>query len=89
MRYRYYSNDFRFDSHLVHFRFVCFFIYLFSASGMGVGRIFSRGGPKALKFVFYPSKLKKQPFFDNNFKIQGAKPSPAPPSDAHGLRCYI
>jgi len=40
---------------------------------MGVGRIFSRsarrgfsqffpGGPKVVKFDFYPSKLKKQPF---------------------------
>jgi len=42
---------------------------------MGVGRIFSRGGgsrgfslnvfqggAKVVKFVFYPSKLKKQPF---------------------------
>jgi len=24
-------------------------------------KIFSRGGPKVVKFVFYPSKLKKQP----------------------------
>jgi len=44
---------------------------------------FSRGGPKVVKFVFYPSKLKKQPFFANNFKIQGAKLPPALPSDAH------
>jgi len=35
-------------------------------------KIFSRGGPKVVKFVFYPSKLKKQPFFANNFKIRGA-----------------
>jgi len=61
---------------------------------MGVGRIFpgvaSRGfsqnffpgGTKVVKFVFYPSKLKKQRFFANNFKIQGAR-TPAPPSDAH------
>jgi len=29
---------------------------------MGVRRIFYRGGPKVVKFGFYPSKLKKQPF---------------------------
>ena len=45
-----------------------------SIVNMGVGRIFSmgavgnfpkifsRGGPKVVKFGFYPSKLKKQPF---------------------------
>jgi len=31
-----------------------------------------------VKFVFYPSKLKKQPFFANNFKIQGGLASPVP-----------
>ena len=30
-----------------------------------------QGGPKVLKFVIYPMKLKKQPFFTNNFKFQG------------------
>jgi len=64
---------------------------------MGVGKIFSRreqwgifpnffqGGPKVVKFDFYPSKLKKQPFLANNFKIQeGQRPSLPPVSDAHG-----
>jgi len=37
-----------------------------------------------VKFVFYPSKLKKQHFFANNFKIQGGASTPLPPSsDAH------
>jgi len=35
-----------------------------------------------VKFAFYPSKLKKQPFFANNFKIQGGLSTP-PLSDAH------
>ena len=40
-----------------------------------------------MKFVFYPSKLKKQSFFANNFKIHGgALAPPAPPSDAHDWR---
>jgi len=59
--------------------------------GMGAGRISSRGDsrgfsqnffqrrPKVVKFVYYPSKLKKQPFFASNFKTPTA-----PPSDAHG-----
>jgi len=58
---------------------------------MGVGRIFSRGGavgnfpnifsrggPKAMKFVFYPSKLKKQPFLQIISKSRGAE-APCPP----------
>ena len=46
---------------------------------MGVGRIFSRGGAKVVKFGFYPSKLKKT-FFAEHFKIQGeALTLPAPP----------
>ena len=32
-----------------------------------------------VKFVFYPSKLKKQPLFANNFKIQGEAKAPCPP----------
>jgi len=36
-------------------------------------KIFSRGWPKVVKFVFYRSKLKKQPFFANDFKIQGGQ----------------
>ena len=56
---------------------------------MGVGRIFSGGGvsrgfsqnyflggPKAVKFVFYPSKLKKQPFLLINSKSRGGKALP-------------
>jgi len=35
---------------------------------------FFPGGVKVVKFVFYPSKSKKQPFFANNFKIQGLLP---------------
>ena len=59
---------------------------------MGVGRIFSRGGPvedfpkiffqggaKSGEIWFCPSKLKKQPFFANNFKIQGGPWHPCPP----------
>ena len=59
---------------------------------MGVGRIFSRGGvsrglsqnffqggPKVVKFGFYPSKLRKTSFFANNFKIQGGPNPSAPP----------
>ena len=66
------------------------------ATIMGVGRIFSRGPvrdfpiifskgeAKVMKFGFYPSKLKKQPFFANNFKIEGGLAFHAPPSNAHG-----
>jgi len=56
---------------------------------MGVGRIFSRGGgtrgfflnfsrvgPKVVKFDFSHSKVRKQPFFAYNFKIQWG---PSPP----------
>jgi len=46
----------------------------FPGVGGAVGdfpKIFFQGGPKVVKFVFYPSKLKKQPFLANNFKIQG------------------
>jgi len=41
-------------------------------------KLFPGGGAKAVKFVFYPSKLKKQTFFANNFKIQGGLSPPAP-----------
>jgi len=59
---------------------------------MGVGRIFSRGasrgfsqfffqeGPKVVKFVFYPSNLKKKTLLLIISKSMGAN---APPSDAH------
>jgi len=43
-----------------------------------------------VKFVFYPSKLKKEPFLANNFKIKGAKVLPCPPpSNAHVLKVSI
>jgi len=51
----------------------------------GFPKIFFQGGPKVVKFGFYPSKMKKQPFFANNFKIQGVERSPCPPSDTHAL----
>jgi len=59
-------------------------------STMDVGRNFSRGGavgdfpkifpegPKVVKFVFYPSKLKKQPFLLIILKSRGAL-DPLPP----------
>jgi len=37
------------------------------------------GGPKVVKFVFFHSKLRKQPFFAEIFKIQG-KGHPCPTS---------
>jgi len=38
-----------------------------------------KGVPKVVKFGFYPSKLKKQPVFANDFNIQeGALAPPAP-----------
>ena len=40
---------------------------------------FSKRGLKVVKFGFYPSKLKKQPFFANNFKIQGGQGPPLTP----------
>jgi len=46
----------------------------------GFSQKFFQGKPRAVKFGFYLSKLKKQPFFAHNFKIQGGK---TPPSDAH------
>jgi len=58
---------------------------------MGVGRIFSRGstrgffqnfsrkGAKVVKFSFYHSKLKKQPFCTEIFKILGWPRSPPAP----------
>jgi len=40
-----------------------------------------------VKFVFYPSNLKKQPFFLITPKSrEGPNPHPASPSDAHGQR---
>jgi len=47
------------------------------------------GGPKVMKFVFSHSKLRKQPFFAMNFKIQlGSRPTCPPPSDAHGTHTH-
>jgi len=34
-------------------------------------KIFSKGGPKVVKFGFYPSKLKKQPFLQIISKSMG------------------
>jgi len=42
-------------------------------------KFFSKGGAKSGEVWFCPSKLKKQPFFANNFKIQGWPWSPCPP----------
>jgi len=53
----------------------------FQGDSRGFFQNFFQGGLKVLKFGFYPSKLKKQPFFANNFKIQRGQ---GPPSDAHG-----
>ena len=63
---------------------------------MGVGRIFSsggqqgifpkffQGGTKSGEIFFSHSKLRKQPFFAELFKIQGGHgPHLPPPSDAH------
>ena len=56
----------------------------FRPNDMGVGRIFSKGGAKVVKFDFSHSKLRKQPFFAEIFKILGAKfplaslPTPMP-----------
>jgi len=70
--------------------------------GMGVGRIFSRGGDSRGfsqnfsrgsqnngEFVFYSSKLKKQPFFAKHFKIQeGTLAPPAPLPTPMGVVCF-
>jgi len=39
---------------------------------------FSNGGPKVVKFDYFYLKLRKQPFFSENFKIQGALDPPFP-----------
>jgi len=69
-----------------------------NSAGMGVGRIFFRGssrgfyqhffqgGEKVVKFGFYPSKLKKQPFLPIISKSRGSLGPHAPPSDAHERR---
>jgi len=48
-------------------------------------KIFSRGEPKVVKFGFYPSKLKKQPFLLIITKSRGGKAPPSPHSDAHAF----
>jgi len=45
----------------------------------GFFQIFSRGRPNEVKFVFSHSKLRKQPFFAEKFKIQGGPWPPLPP----------
>jgi len=54
----------------------------------GFSQNFFQGGPNVVKLGFYPSKLKKQPFFANTLKIQGGIPL-APPSDAHAYNCSV
>jgi len=63
-------------------------------TAMGVGRIFSMGAlgdfskflqgvPKVVKFVFSHLKLRKLPFLQKKFKIQGARlPLPTPMTTA-------
>ena len=58
-------------------------VFFQGRAGGDFPKIYSRRGPKVVKFVFYPSKLEKLPFFANIFKIQGSCPSPVPLSDAH------
>ena len=48
----------------------------------GFSQKFFQEGPKVVKFVLYPSKLKKQPFLLIISKSGGGL---CPPSDAHGL----
>ena len=45
-------------------------------------QIFCRGGQKWWNLFFTPRNWKKQPFFANNFKIQGGGKAPSPPPDA-------
>jgi len=49
-------------------------------------KIFFKGA-KAVKFVFYPWKFKKQPFFANNFKFQG-RPCPPFPTPIKCIICF-
>jgi len=68
-----------------------------SDSGMGVERMFSRGGTrgfflnfsrgeKVVKFVFSLSKPWKQPFLLKFSKSSRPSPPCSPPSDVHGFR---
>jgi len=62
----------------------------FQGRPLGIFPKFFQGGPKVVKFVFYQSKLKKQPFFSEIFKIQGEpRPPCLPPSDIHGWSTCI
>jgi len=50
--------------------------------GVAVGDIpksFFQGGAKSGEICFLPSKLKKQPFFANNFKTLGGQGTSLPP----------
>jgi len=52
------------------------------SQGVSQERIFPKffaRGPKVVKFGFHPSKLKKQPFFANNFKSRGGQGPSLPP----------
>jgi len=53
----------------------------------GFSQNFFQGGPKIVKFCFYPSKLKKQPFLLIISKSREALAPLTPPSDAHVWRC--
>jgi len=44
---------------------------LFPGGHPGIFPKFFQGGPKVLKFDFSHAKLRKEPFFAENFKIQG------------------
>jgi len=44
----------------------------------GFSQKFFQGVQKVVEFSFYPSKLKKQRFFANNFKIRQNSPLPTP-----------
>jgi len=46
---------------------------------------FFQVGAKSGETCFLPLEMKKQPFFANNFKIQGGQGSLPPPSDAHAV----
>jgi len=74
---------------------------LTSSPAMRVGRIFSRlghqvifskffqGRPKEVNFVFFHSKVRKQPLFSDIFEIHGGAISPLPPFRRPWLRLQL
>jgi len=50
---------------------------------------FFPGEPKVVKFVFYPSKLKKQPFLPISFQSRGARPSLPTPMRTTRCNCTL